>query len=334
MTLLTLALRRLLALVPVLLGVSVIVFLATELLPGDLALFLAGEKASPDELARVREAMGLDDPLPVRFLQYLGNAATGDLGHSRTGRPVAVDLAERFPATLELALAGGLVALFIGLVSGSIAALRRGTWLDRGFMLLALAGVSIPVFWLALELLQLLAVRWPVFPLTGRLSPGTRLEPVTGFLLVDSLLRGRPDAFADALHHLFLPALTLGVVSSALLARMTRVSLLEQLDQDYLVAARAKGVGPARLFAHALRGALIPVVTVLGLEFGVLLSGAVITETIFVWPGMGTYLVNAIFARDIPAVQGAVLVGATAFVLVNFLADLLYHLIDPRVRDA
>ncbi len=325
-------LGRLIGLLFVLLGVSLLVFLATELLPGDVALFMLGEKATDAQIEALREQLRLNDPLPLRYVRWMAGALQGDLGETRMGRSVARDIAERFPATLELTLCGLLVAIVLGVTSGSLAAMSRGTWMDRSLMTAALLGVSVPVFWLALELLQLFAVHWPLFPLTGRLPVGVSVKSLSGLLLLDTLLQGRPDLFSSALRHLALPSLTLGLVSSSILARMTRSGLVDESGKEYLLAAKARGLGPGRIYLHAFRGAMMPVLTVMGLEFGALLGGAVITETIFVWPGIGTYLVNAILARDIPAVQGAALTGAAAFVLVNFLVDLLYAAIDPRVR--
>lgn len=323
---------RCLGLLPVLLGVSVLVFLATEWLPGDVAVFVLGEKATEEQLAAYRERTGLDRPLPVRYLRYLGGALTGDLGRTRQDRPVAADIAERFPATLELAFCGMAVAVLWGLFLGLTGARFPHTGMDRAALAFSLAGVSIPVFWLGLVLLQAFAVQWPVLPLTGRLPAGHEIDPLTGLMLVDAVLRGRGDILAEALRHLALPALTLGLVSSALLARLTRAGILEESSRDYLLVCRAKGLSERRIFLRTLRGSCGPLLTVGALEFGTLLGGAVVTETVFAWPGLGTYLVDAILARDIHAVQGAVLVTATAFVLANLAADLLTAALDPRVR--
>ncbi|AFV75572.1 ABC-type dipeptide/oligopeptide/nickel transport system, permease component [Thermus oshimai JL-2] len=299
-------LRRLLIALPTLFGVVVLVFLMVRLAPGDPAVLLAGEFATPETLEAIRARYGLDRSLPEQFLIYLGALLRGDLGESaRSRRPVLEELATYFPNTLELAAAAILVALLLGVPLGVLAALRPGSGLDLGVMVLALLGVSMPVFWFGLLAILIFSVGLGWFPVAGK---GT-------------------------LAHLVLPAVTLGVNATALLARMTRGTLLEVLSQDYIRTARAKGLAErVVIFKHALRNALIPVVTVAGLEFGSLLSGAVITETIFAWPGLGQLLVGSILARDYPVVQGAVLLVAVSFVLVNLLVDLLYAWIDPRVR--
>lgn len=300
------ATRRLLVSVPTLFGVVLLVFLMVRLAPGDPAVLLAGEFATPETLEAIRARYGLDRPLPEQFLIYLGALLRGDLGESaRSRRPVLVELKTYFPNTVELASAAILVALFTGIPLGILAALRPGSGLDLGVMVLALIGVSMPVFWFGLLAILIFSVQLGWFPVAGK---GT-------------------------LAHLVLPAITLGVNATALLARMTRGALLEVLSQDYIRTARAKGLAErVVVFKHALRNALIPVVTVAGLEFGSLLAGAVITETIFAWPGLGQLLVGSILARDYPMVQGAVLLVATSFILVNLLVDLLYAWIDPRVR--
>jgi len=303
---LTYAIRRLLIAIPTLFGVVLLVFLMVRLAPGDPAVLLAGEFATPETLQAIRERYGLDRPLPEQFLLYLGALLRGDLGESaRSRRPVLEELKTYFPNTVELAVAAILVALLTGIPLGILAALRPGSGLDLGVMTLALLGVSMPVFWFGLLAILIFSVNLGWFPVAGK---GT-------------------------LAHLVLPAVTLGVNATALLARMTRGTLLEVLSQDYIRTARAKGLAErVVVFKHALRNALIPVVTVAGLEFGSLLAGAVITETIFAWPGLGQLLVGSILARDYPVVQGAVLLVATSFILVNLLVDLLYAWIDPRVR--
>ena len=277
-----------------------------RLAPGDPAVLLAGEFATPETLEAIRARYGLDRPLPEQLLIYLQALLSGDLGESaRSRRPVLEELRTYFPNTVELASAAILVALLTGIPLGILAALRPGSGLDLGVMVLALLGVSMPVFWFGLLAILIFAVELGWFPVAGK---GT-------------------------LAHLVLPAITLGVNATALLARMTRGTLLEVLSQDYIRTARAKGLAErVVILKHALRNALIPVVTVAGLEFGSLLAGAVITETIFAWPGLGQLLVGSILARDYPMVQGAVLLVATTFILVNLLVDLLYAWIDPRVR--
>ncbi len=299
-------LRRILIALPTLLGVVVLVFLMVRLAPGDPAVLLAGEFATPETLEAIRARYGLDRGLPEQFLIYLEALLRGDLGESaRSRRPVLEELKTYFPNTLELASAAILVAVLTGIPLGILAALRPGSSLDLSVMVLALLGVSMPVFWFGLLAILIFSVGLGWFPVAGK---GT-------------------------LAHLVLPAITLGINATALLARMTRGTLLEILSQDYIRTARAKGLAErVVIFKHALRNALIPVVTVAGLEFGTLLSGAVITETIFAWPGLGQLLVGSILARDYPVVQGAVLLVAITFVLINLLVDLLYATIDPRVR--
>jgi peptide/nickel transport system permease protein len=299
-------LRRILIALPTLLGVVVLVFLMVRLAPGDPAVLLAGEFATPETLEAIRARYGLDRSLPEQFLIYLEALLRGDLGESaRSRRPVLEELKTYFPNTLELASAAILVAVLTGIPLGVLAALRPGSGLDLSVMVLALLGVSMPVFWFGLLAILIFSVGLGWFPVAGK---GT-------------------------LAHLVLPAITLGINATALLARMTRGTLLEVLSQDYIRTARAKGLAErVVIFKHALRNALIPVVTVVGLEFGTLLSGAVITETIFAWPGLGQLLVGSILARDYPVVQGAVLLVAISFVLINLLVDLLYATIDPRVR--
>jgi peptide/nickel transport system permease protein/oligopeptide transport system permease protein len=299
-------LRRVLIALPTLLGVVLLVFLMVRLAPGDPAVLLAGEFATPETLEAIRARYGLDRSLPEQFFIYMGALLRGDLGESaRSRRPVLEELKTYFPNTLELALAAILVAVLTGIPLGILAALRPGSGLDLSVMVLALLGVSMPVFWFGLLAILIFSVGLGWFPVAGK---GT-------------------------LAHLVLPAITLGINATALLARMTRGTLLEVLSQDYIRTARAKGLSErVVIFKHALRNALIPVITVVGLEFGTLLSGAVITETIFAWPGLGQLLVGSILARDYPVVQGAVLLVATSFVLINLLVDLLYAAIDPRVR--
>ena len=303
---LTYLLRRILIAVPTLLGVVLLVFLMVRLAPGDPAILLAGEFATPETLEAIRTRYGLDRPLPEQFALYLGALLQGDLGESaRSRRPVLEELKTYFPNTVVLATAAILVALATGIPLGILAALRQGSWLDLGVMVLALLGVSMPVFWFGLLAILIFSVELGWFPVAGK---GT-------------------------LAHLVLPAVTLGINATALLARMTRGTLVEVLSLDYIRTARAKGLAErVVIFKHALRNALIPVVTVAGLEFGSLLAGAVITETIFAWPGLGQLLVGSILSRDYPVVQGAVLLVAFTFTLVNLMVDLLYAWIDPRVR--
>lgn len=298
--------RRLLIAIPAILGVVVVVFAMVRLAPGDPALLLAGEFADEATIERVRVRFGLDRPVHEQFGLFVANLATGDLGRStRTNRPVVEDLATFFPNTLELAVAAILIAALIGISAGVLSAVYRNTWIDGVTTFLALVGVSMPVFWFGLLAILFFSVRLEWFPVSGR----------------------------GSLMHLVLPAITLGVSSTAIIARMTRSAMLEVLSQDYVRTARAKGVLKRGVIGkHALRNALVPVVTIGGLEFGRLLGGAVLTETVFTWPGIGRLLVDSILARDYPVVQGAVLLIATAFIIVNLLVDMIYGLIDPRIR--
>ena len=299
-------LRRILISIPTIIGVLIIVFSMVRLAPGDPAVLLAGEFASPEVIERARERFGLDRSLPEQFGRFVGGLVQGDLGRStRTNRLVTDDLANYFPNTLELAFAAIVVALVVGVPSGVLSALRPNGPLDFGVTFIALLGFSMPVFWFGLLAILFFSVQLGWFPVAGR---GT---------------------FA----HLVLPAITLGLSSTAIIARMTRASMLEVLNQDYVRTARAKGLREGRVvLKHALRNAFVPVITVIGLQFGALLAGAVITETVFTWPGIGRLLVDSIRARDYPVVQGAVLLIAVSFVLVNLLVDLVYGFIDPRIR--
>lgn len=328
--------KRLLLLVPTLLGISALVFLMVHLVPGDPAHVMLGERASPESLAEMRRQLGLDRPLHEQFGRYLGGLLSGDLGRSiKTHERVSAELAARFPATLELTLVSMGLACAIGLSAGVLSASRKGSALDYAGMTVSLVGVSMPIFWLGLVLIVLLALGLGAFPVSGRLSAGVFVTRATGLVLVDSLLSGDLRAFGNGLWHLVLPGLTLGTVPAAVIARMTRSSLLEVLGEDYVRTAWAKGLGERTvLFRHALRNAFIPILTVISLEFGYLLGGAVITETIFAWPGVGRWLLLAVYARDFRAIQGGVLLVAVTFVLVNLIADLLYAWLDPRIRYA
>ena len=319
-------LRRLALLAPTLVGISVVVFLMLYLVPGDPAQTMLGERADAQTLAALRQEMGLDQPFHVQFGRYVADLSRGELGRSfRTHERVTVELSRRFPATCELTLAAMLFAVVGGLGLGLLAAVRRGGTVDYASMAVATAGISVPVFWLGLILILLLAVEVPLFPISGRLSAQLALTPRTGLYLVDALLAGDGAAFADAARHLVLPAVTLGTIPLAVIARMTRSSLLEVLGEDYVRTARAKGLAPwAVLLRHAVRNAFIPTLTVIALEFGYLLGGAIITETIFAWPGIGRWLFLA--------VQGGVLLLATLFILINLAADILYAWLDPRIR--
>jgi peptide/nickel transport system permease protein len=328
--------RRLLLAVPVLLGIMTAVFVMLQLISGDPAIALAGEKASVEQIARVREEFGLNDPLPVQYARFLRAAFTLNFGDSlRTNQPVAGELRQFFGATIELSAAALVIALVIGIPAGIIAATHRSTPLDYGPMVVALVGISTPVFWAGIVLIYILSFRLGLFPIGGIMATGIRLEHITNAYVLDSVLTGNWPAFRSSLHHLLLPAFVLSTIPMAIIARMTRSSMLEVLGQDYLRTARAKGLEDRLVvIRHALKNALIPVVTAIGLQFGSLISGAFLTETVFGRPGLGRYVVAAIGARDYPAIQGTVLVVAVAFVLINLLVDLAYAAIDPRIHYA
>lgn len=327
-------LRRLVLLIPILFGVTLIVFGAVRLVPGDPAQVMLGERASPEAIARVRAQLGLDQPLPVQFAGTISRMLQGDLGRSIvTGAPVTEELAQRFPATVELGVAALAIALLAGVPLGILAATRKNSWIDVLSTSSALVGVSMPIFWLGLVLMLLFSAQLRLLPLSGRLDLALDLAPITGLHLLDALLRGDLSAFQSAARHLVLPALTLATVPMAIVARMTRATMLEVLGADYVRTARAKGLAEkVVVWRHALANAAVPIATVAGLQLGYLLSGAVITETIFSWPGIGSLAVQAVFSRDFPVLQGCVLVFATCFVLVNLATDLLYTRLDPRLR--
>lgn len=328
-------LERLVQLPVVLLGVSLVVFLMITLTPGDpVEIMLADQRASEEQAALLRRDLGLDRPIAERFLLFLGNALTGNFGVSFFHRrPVLDVIAERLPATIELTLFALLVAVLVAVPLGVAAAVKRDSWLDRALSAISLFGVSLPGFWFGILLILLFAVQLGWFPAGGRIPFGAEVARVTGFLLVDTIIAGRPDAFLRALSHLALPAITLGLPTAALLARVIRTAMAEVLAADYVLFAEAKGLSRRRvLFLHALKNALIPAVTVLAIETGSLLGGNMIVETVFGWPGLGRLVVESIFARNYPLVQAAVLLYAVTYVLLNFCADLLYAALNPKVR--
>src|SRR6056297_262231 len=326
--------KRLLALIPILIGVAVIVFLIVHLIPGDPAQTMLGERASDQALEKLREDMGLNDPLPVQFWRYVKDLLRGDLGRSiMSNNPVSEELGQRFPATLELSFFAILFAVLIGIPAGIFASINQNSWFDNLSMLIALIGVSMPIFWLGLMFIWLFAVELGWFPPSSRIGVGLDFTPITNLYVVDSIIQLNFNAFKDILHHLFLPAVALGTIPMAIIARMTRSSMLEVLRKDYIRTAYAKGLESRIVIVkHALKNALVPIITVVGLQFGVLLGGAVMTETIFSWPGLGKYLVDAIYARDFPIVQGGILFFAGVFVFVNLIVDLSYATVDPRIQ--
>lgn len=326
---------RLGLLLPTFIGITLLVFALVRLVPGDPVEALSGERGmDPARYARLMAEFGLDRPLPVQYADYLGSAARGDLGLSIvTHEPVLREFLDRFPATLELSFCAILFAIALGLPAGVIAALRRNTWADYSLMGVSLTGYSMPVFWWALLLILTFSVTLGWTPVSGRIDIAFDIPPVTGLMLVDAWLSGEAGALRSAASHLVLPAIALGTIPLAAVARMTRSAMLEALREDFVRTARAKGLPERRVvWKHALRNALIPIMTIIGLQVGTLLAGAILTETIFAWPGVGKWLVEAIARRDYPVIQGGILMTATLIMAVNLLVDLAYGLANPRIR--
>jgi len=326
--------RRLVSLIPVLIGVSIVVFALIRMIPGDPVVVMLGDRARPEQIERVREEMGFNRPIAVQYLEWMGRVVRGDLGTSIINRtPVMTELRQRLAATLEMVLVGLLIGVAVGVSIGIISALKRNSWIDLLASLFALVGVSMPIYWLALILIYALAVNMQVFPPSARIDATLDVTRRTGFMLIDTLLMGEPKLFLNALWHMILPASVLSTVVMPILARLTRASMLEVMRQDYVRTAEAKGLRRQTVVVrHALKNALLPIVTVIGLQLGGLLGGALLTETIFSWPGMGLWTYRAILSRDYPIVQGAVLVSATIYVVVNLLVDVSYAYLDPRIR--
>ncbi|CAN5222726.1 ABC transporter permease subunit [soil metagenome] len=332
----TFFLKRLATLIPTVIGITLVAFGLIRLIPGDPIEVMMGERRlDPEAHAALVHRMGLDQPLPAQYWDYISKLAHGDLGQSLVSRePVSKEFAVLFPATVELALSALLIAVSLGLLLGMLAGLKRGTLLDQGVMGVATVGYSMPVFWWGLILIMFFSVNLGWTPVSGRISIEYDVTRVTGFLLIDSWLSGEEGAFASAVSHLILPALVLGTSTLAVVARMTRSSMLEVLREDYIRTARAKGLNPTRVVVvHALRNALIPVLTVVGMQTGSLLAGAVLTETIFSWPGIGKWLIDSIARRDYPVVQAGILISAATFIGVNLVVDLLYGVVNPRIRS-
>jgi dipeptide transport system permease protein len=323
--------------IPTFFGVTLLTFALIRLAPGDPVLIMAGERGI--EQARydqLRKEMGLDEPILVQYGIYIVDVLKGDLGRSIVTRePVFREFLDLFPATIELSVFAMLFALLLGLPAGIIAGVGRGSAFDHVVMGISLTGYSMPIFWWGLLLILFFSVGLGWTPVSGRIAVLYFVEPVTGFLLIDSLLAGEWGAFVSALRHLILPAIALGTIPLAVIARITRSSMLEVLNEDYIRTARAKGLSPLRIVGlHALRNALIPVITVIGLQVGTLLAGAILTETIFSWPGIGKWLIESIRRRDYPVLQGGILLIASLVMLVNLTVDVLYGVINPRIRHA
>jgi peptide/nickel transport system permease protein len=328
------AIRRALTVIPVLLGVSILVFSFVHMIPGDPALTMLGERATPEKVAQVRQRLGLDRPIYEQYAIYLGKVLQGDLGISIVrGDPVARDLLRRFPATVELAASAIFLALLLGIPIGIVSAVWRNSWMDSVSRVWALVGVSMPIFWLGVMLAWFFGVQLGWLPTGFRLDSATDFRPWTNFVVLDALVQGNWAVLRDALRHLVLPAIALATIPLAIIARMMRASMLEVLSRDYIRTAEAKGLPQTGVvLRHALRNALLPVMTVVGLQIGRLLAGAILTETIFSWPGIGLWVYDSIESRDYAIVQGASLFIAVIFVTVNLVTDLLYAVADPRIK--
>lgn len=327
--------RRLLLIVPTVIGISICAFAFVRLLPGDPILAMAGEHGvTPERYEILKEAFGYNLPIWQQYLNYLGSVLTGDFGVSLgTKRPVLNEFMVLFPATVELALCAIILATVVGIPAGVLAAVKRGSWLDQGTMGVALTGYSMPIFWWGLLLIMFFSSYLGWTPVSGRIALNFFLRPITGFMTIDSLLYGNWPAFVSALRHLILPTVVLATIPLAVIARQTRSAMLEVLGDDYVRTARAKGLSPRRVInVHALRNALIPVVTTIGLQVGALMAGAILTETIFSWPGIGKWMIESILKRDYPVVQSGLLLIALIIMAVNLIVDLLYAVINPRIR--
>jgi peptide/nickel transport system permease protein len=340
----------LISVLPTLIGVTFVIFMFQRLIPGDPAVAMLGEHAAQENVERIREQLGLNRPMFLdrdalrqgdvagffnsQYIRYLGRLLHGDLGSSIHRRiPVAETLAERFPATVELALLSMLIAILIGIPVGIASAARRNSWLDSTTMIGALVGVSMPIFWLGLMEIMLFAVFLKWLPSAGRIDHAVQLKSITNLFIIDSLITGNQKALVDALKHIAMPALALATIPTAIIARMTRSSMLDVLQEDYIRTAHAKGLAErVVLLRHALKNAFLPVITIIGLQTGNLMAGAVLTETIFAWPGIGKWVYDAILGRDYPIVQGGTLLIAIIFVFFNLLVDLSYAVLDPRIH--
>jgi len=327
-------LKRVLLTIPTLIGVSIIVFLLIHMIPGDPLDVMLGDRVTEEARLAFAQRLGLDKPLYVQYWQWFINAIRGDFGQSiRSNEQVFSEILSRLPATIELTIAALMIAIVFGIYFGVTAARYRNTIIDQSMIGLSLLGVSIPIFWLGMMMIFLFAVLLGWLPVSGRIAMGASMPDLTGFYLLDSLLVGRTDLFIDSLKHLVMPAAALATVSLSLITRITRSSMLDVLGEDYVRTARAKGL-PMRkvIYKHALKNAMIPVVTVIGLQFAKLMGGAILTEVVFSWPGIGRLLITGIAYRDYPMVQGIVFFVASAFILVNILVDLYYAYLDPRIR--
>ena len=328
-------LKRIAMIIPTFIGVTLLTFALIHLIPGDPVVLIAGERGiTPERHAILRAEMGLDKPILVQYGRYVWGVLHGDLGKSIvTKQPVFKEFITLFPATVELSFFALILAVVFGIPAGVIAGVKRGSVFDHSVMGLSLTGYSMPIFWWALLMILFFSVFLHWTPVSGRLSALFWIDTDTGFMLIDALRSDEKGAFISALRHLILPSIVLGTIPLAVIARMTRSSMLEVLNEDYVRTARAKGLAPWRIIGiHALRNALIPVITVIGLQTGVLLAGAILTETIFAWPGVGKWIVESIRRRDYPSVQGGILMISSLIILVNLIVDMLYGVVNPRIR--
>ena len=325
--------RRTLSIIPTLLGVSIVIFLMLAITPGDPAELLLGERATEETLETMREHLGLNEPLYVQYGMFLKRLIKFDLGETIwTRQKVWDEIKQRYPATIELSVAAMFLSCFFGIILGIISATKQYSWFDYMSMIASLIGVSIPVFWLGLVLMLVFSLYLGWFPMSGRLGVGIDIEIITNFYVLDAILTRNWAGLRDAIWHLTLPAVALSTIPLAIIARMTRSSMLEVLRQDYIKTAKAKGLGQAKVvLKHALRNGLIPVITVIGLQFGIMLGAAIVTETVFAWPGVGKWIFDGVVKRDYMVIQGGTMIVASCFVIVNLVVDVLYAVINPRI---
>ncbi|MEC9489510.1 MAG: ABC transporter permease [Halanaerobiales bacterium] len=327
-------LRRILILIPLLLAISIVVFFMIHLIPGDPVQIMLGNKGTEEDVARIRAELGFDEPLHIQYFSFLSNLVRGDLGRSiRNRNPVIYEIKNSFPATIELTILSMFFACIIGITAGIVSAIKQYSIIDNLTMVGALLGISMPVFWIGMMLMLIFGSELGWLPISGRISRLADLKVITNFYIIDSIISQNWTALQSTIAHLILPALTLATIPVAMIARMTRSTTLEVLNQDYIRTARAKGL-PEKMviLKHVLKNALIPVVTIIGLQFGSFLGGAVLTETVFARAGVGRLLINGILGRDFPVIQGAVIVIASFFVLINLFVDILYSYLDPRIH--
>lgn len=326
--------KRLLQLIPVLLGMTFIVFMIIRAIPGNPAQVILGQQASPEAVASLEAKLGLDQPWYTQYFDFLAGILTGDLGESlRTRSPVAEEIWPYLAATIELAVFAMIIAVIVGVNAGIISAWFQNSWFDYAAMVVALIGVSMPIFWLGLMEQWIFGIELNMLPTTGREEVRNPVSAITGLYVIDTIIQGRFDQLGEVVRHLILPGIALATIPMAIIARMTRSSMLEVMRSDFVRTARSKGQRMSLVvYKHALKNAIIPVLTVIGLQMGILLGGAILTETIFGWPGIGRYIYDAIGFRDYPVIQSGILVVAFIFVMINLLVDILYSVVDPRIK--